>query len=63
MKPSIQHCLVLILGLTAAASCGTDRSTGPTDYTLSLTPASLTIDKVRVGMRQSTSAGVVSTEP
>jgi alpha-tubulin suppressor-like RCC1 family protein len=43
MKYSIQHCLLLGLSLTAAAACGTD-SIGPAaDYTLSLTPASLTL--------------------
>jgi hypothetical protein len=32
MKYSIQRCLILILGLTAAAACGTDNSTAPPDH-------------------------------
>ena len=50
MKYSMQRGLLIVLGLTAAPACGTDRSTGPSDHTapaagyaLSLTPATLTI--------------------
>jgi alpha-tubulin suppressor-like RCC1 family protein len=49
MNYSMQRRLLMVLGLTAAPACGTDRSTGPNDpasaasYALSLTPAALTI--------------------
>lgn len=44
MKYSMQRGFLHVLGFAVLAACGTDQSTGPTaDYTLSLTPAALTI--------------------
>jgi Regulator of Chromosome Condensation (RCC1) repeat protein/regulator of chromosome condensation (RCC1) repeat-containing protein len=50
MRYSMRNGLARVIGVTVALGCGTDSATGPkADYTLSLTPAMLTIARGATG--------------
>jgi alpha-tubulin suppressor-like RCC1 family protein len=49
MKHSLRDAAVLVLGATIVIGCGSDSINEPADYTLSLTPATLTITQGATG--------------
>jgi len=66
MNYSIRHALLLVVGPMVMVGCGTDSATGPqADYTLSLTPATLTITQgasgtMNVGIGRSNFTGAIT---
>src|SRR6266550_4438346 len=66
MNYSIRHALLLVVGLMVMVGCGTDSATGPpADYTLSLTPGTLTITQgasgtMNVGIVRSNFTGAIT---
>ncbi len=66
MNYSIRHALLLVVGPMVMVGCGTDSATGPpADYTLSLTPGTLTITQgasgtMNVGIVRSNFTGAIT---